>query len=47
MEQIIPKKDRGRLIHDSDYIEPENGRLVVKGSPVFTTPPKPRQNTVM
>ena len=23
--------NRGRLIHDSEYIEPENGRLVVKG----------------
>lgn len=31
MEQIIPKKDREHLIHDLEYIEPENGRLVVKG----------------
>ncbi|EDR06554.1 uncharacterized protein LACBIDRAFT_300092 [Laccaria bicolor S238N-H82] len=30
-EQIIPKKDRGRLIHISEYIEAENGRLVVNG----------------
>ena len=31
MEQIIPKKDRGHLIHDSDYIQPENWRLIMKG----------------
>jgi hypothetical protein len=30
-EQIIPKKSEGRLIHDSEFIEPENGRLIVKG----------------
>jgi len=28
-EQIMPKKSRGRLIHASEFIEPENGRLVV------------------
>ena len=28
---MIPKKDRGRLIHVSDFIEPENGRLVTRG----------------
>ena len=29
-EQIMPKKSRGRIIHPSEFIEPENGRLVFK-----------------
>ena len=29
---MIPKKERGRLIHVSDFIEPETGRLVARGS---------------
>jgi len=27
----MPKKSRGRIIHPSEFIEPENGRLVVLG----------------
>ncbi|KIJ96421.1 hypothetical protein K443DRAFT_10648 [Laccaria amethystina LaAM-08-1] len=30
-EQIMPKISRGRLIHASEFIEPENGRLVMFG----------------
>ena len=30
-EQIMPKKSRGHLIHASEFIEPENGHLVVFG----------------